>query len=136
MPTTYTLFIFRRDLRAIDNVGLNYAMANHTNVLPVFIFTPEQVGDSNKYRSNNAIQFMVESLRELDSVLRGAGSQLHILRDNNITAIRKLAKLLKIEAVVFNQDYTPYAIKRDDDIKKECARLGIKCDTCEDYLIE
>jgi deoxyribodipyrimidine photolyase len=63
MPTTYTLFIFRRDLRAIDNVGLNYAMANYTNILPVFIFTPEQIGDSNKYRSNNAIQFMVESLR-------------------------------------------------------------------------
>lgn len=71
----------------------------------------------------------------MDSVLRGAGSQLHILRDNNITAIRKLAKLLNIEAEVFNQDYTPYAIKRDDDIKKECVKLGIKCDTCEDYLM-
>ena len=59
MPTTYTLFIFRRDLRAIDNVGLNYAMANYTNIIPIFIFTPEQVGDNNKYRSNKRIRFRI-----------------------------------------------------------------------------
>ena len=61
------LFIFRRDLRLVDNLGLLTACSNYENVLPIFIFTPEQVGDKNPYRSANAIQFMIESLEELDT---------------------------------------------------------------------
>lgn len=61
----YTLFIFRRDLRLVDNLGLIYAMENHENILPVFIFTPEQVTSKNSFKSNNAIQFMIESLENL-----------------------------------------------------------------------
>ena len=58
--TSYNLFIFRRDLRLSDNNGLNYAMNNYENIIPLFIFTPEQVSDKNKFKSNNAIQFMIE----------------------------------------------------------------------------
>ena len=65
--TSYNLFIFRRDLRLSDNVGLNYAMNNFENIIPIFIFTPEQISDKNKFKSNNAIQFMIESLKELNS---------------------------------------------------------------------
>ena len=37
-----TLFIFRRDLRVRDNRGLAKALS-YGNVVPIFIFTPEQV---------------------------------------------------------------------------------------------
>ena len=39
----YSLFIFRRDLRLVDNKSLNYALKNYKNIIPMFIFTPEQV---------------------------------------------------------------------------------------------
>ena len=35
------LFIFRRDLRIIDNIGLYNAMLIHKKIQPIFIFTPE-----------------------------------------------------------------------------------------------
>ena len=42
------LFIFRRDFRVIDNVGLNLANSICKRIYPVFIFTPEQVtGQTN-----------------------------------------------------------------------------------------
>ena len=35
----YNIFIFRRDLRIYDNKGLNEAMNNFENIIPIFIFT-------------------------------------------------------------------------------------------------
>ena len=58
--TKYNLFIFRRDLRLIDNKALYYAMSNYENIIPIFIFTPEQISSKNKFKSDNAIQFMIE----------------------------------------------------------------------------
>ena len=45
------LFIFRRDLRIVDNNGLNLLNTKCKNIYTVFIFTPEQVTDKNKYKS-------------------------------------------------------------------------------------
>lgn len=56
------LFIFRRDLRIVDNKGLLEASRKCANVFTVFIFTPEQVTSANKFKSDNAVQFMIESL--------------------------------------------------------------------------
>ena len=61
-----SLFIFRRDYRIIDNKGLIEACKKSNEILCVFIFTPEQVKD-NKFKSENAIQFMIESLKDLIS---------------------------------------------------------------------
>ena len=43
------LFIFRRDLRIIDNNGLNLLNDKCKNIYTIFIFTPEQVTSINKY---------------------------------------------------------------------------------------
>lgn len=64
----YSLFIFRRDYRLIDNNGLSQINKNE-KVIPIFIFTPEQITSKNKYKSDNAIQFMIESLKELNNNL-------------------------------------------------------------------
>ena len=61
------LFIFRRDLRIIDNNGLNFLSELCNNIYTIFIFTPEQVGSGNKYKSDNAVQFMVQGLQDLAS---------------------------------------------------------------------
>ena len=61
------LFIFRRDLRIIDNNGLNLLNEYCKNIYTIFIFTPEQVGSGNKYKSDNSVQFMIESLHDLAS---------------------------------------------------------------------
>ena len=118
--TKHNIFIFRRDLRIIDNVSLNYAMSNFKNIIPIFIFTPEQISSKNKFKSDNAIQFMIESLKELDSELKKKGSKLHIFQGKNKTVLGKIFKELDVENVIFNMDYTPYAIKRDTEIAKLC----------------
>lgn len=59
-----TLFIFHRDLRLNDNTGLINIDKCSNKIIPIFIFDPKQL--EAKYKSNNCIQFMVESLDDLD----------------------------------------------------------------------
>jgi deoxyribodipyrimidine photo-lyase len=64
------LFIFRRDLRIQDNIGLNLAVNECKYVHTIFIFTPEQVSNNNDFKSNNAVQFMIESLDDLSKNIK------------------------------------------------------------------
>ena len=62
------IFIHRRDLRNIDNTTLN-SMYKNKNIIPIFIFTPEQI-DNNDYFSSNLVQFMCESLIDLKKIYK------------------------------------------------------------------
>ena len=73
------LFIFRRDLRIIDNNGLNLLNSKCKNIYTIFIFTPEQI-DDNPYKSSNAIQFMINSLVDLEEAYLKNGIKLLYLK--------------------------------------------------------
>lgn len=126
-----SLFIFRRDYRIQDNHGLIKAFKDSTKVVCVFIFTPEQVS-KNEYFSSNAFQFIIESLKELDEDLQG---KLHIEFQENEKALKKIYKEYTFDAVYFNEDYTPYARKRDREIEVYCENNNIKCVKVQDYLL-
>jgi len=135
--TTYEngLFIFRRDLRIIDNNGLNEINKICKNVHTIFIFTPEQVSESNKFKSNNAVQFMIESLDELSKDINNKGGQLNCYYDDNNKVIEKYIKNNNINIVCFNFDITPYSIKRDQSIAKLCKSLNVNILCCHDYYL-
>ena len=64
------------------------------------------------FRSDNAIQFMIESLKDLDKRLKEVGSNLHIFQGENNKVIKQLIREWGITDIVFIQYYTPYARKR------------------------
>ena len=129
------LFIFRRDLRTIDNNGLNVLAKLCNNVYTIFIFTPEQVGSANKYKSNNSVQFMIESLADLASEIKTQGGQLHTFYGNNTKVLADCIKAWDINIVAFNLDITPYARERDDDIIKLCKKMSVEVKTEHDYYL-
>lgn len=129
------LFIFHRDLRLIDNIGLINASKKVKTLYLCFIFTPEQVSNKNDYRSDNSIQFMIESLNELSSETEKLDGRLIVLYNDNITAINNLIQELNIEGVYFNKDYSPYALDRDSKIIELCKKNNIECNSFEDYYL-
>jgi deoxyribodipyrimidine photo-lyase len=137
MPHKYkkSLFIFRRDLRLHDNTTLIEALKNSETVIPIFIFTKIQLGDSNKYRSHNCIQFMIECLKELDNSLRALGSKLNFFHGDNETIIEKLINDEEIDCVFFNRDYTKFSVKRDTAIANICKKHDIDCLNQDDLLL-
>jgi deoxyribodipyrimidine photo-lyase len=129
------LFIFRRDLRIIDNNGLNFISELCNNIYTIFIFTPEQVGSGNKYKSHNAVQFMIESLHDLTSEIRKEGGHLHTFYGNNEKVIADCIKAWDINVVAFNLDITPYSRIRDDGIVKMCQKMKVYVTYDHDYYL-
>lgn len=105
------VFLFHRDLRIIDNTSLNALAAVCDAIVPVFIFTPEQVTGKNKYKSDASVQFMIESLDELTQEC-----PLLTLYGDTTTLMKKVVKENGATVVGFNEDYTPYAVKRDKEL--------------------
>ena len=110
------LFIFHRDFRIVDNIGLINAAKKCDKLYTCFVFTPEQV-NKNAYKSVNTVQFMIESLHHLQDEISKEGGKLIIIYDDTIDALKNLIKELKIEGVFFNEDYTPYAKERTKKVE-------------------
>lgn len=130
-----SLFIFRRDLRLDDNIGLQEALRMSDQVIPCFIIDEQQVGDKNQYKSANALQFMLESLEELNQLLEQYQTKLYIFHGNPAKIIRALHKEVAFDAVFVNRDYTPYSLERDEHIKRVCNALDIAWHQFDDYLL-
>ena len=138
--TEIHIFLFRRDFRIHDNLALNRLVAECGNkgVYPMFIFNPVQIyAKNNPYFSNNCVQFMIESLDELDTHIHvnyyeadgkeGASGDIGVLKG--------LSKKYKIKTIAYNKDYSPFAIKRDRIIEEWAKDADIRIITEEDYTL-
>lgn len=129
------LFIFRRDLRIIDNNGLETIHSKCKNIYTIFIFTPEQVSDRNHFKSDNAIQFMLESLEDLKESIFQKGGKLFFFYGENNKLISSVIEELDINYICFNKDYTPYALERDEKIKELGKKFNTVVEETMDYYL-
>lgn len=128
-------FIFRRDLRLADNIGLNAALTQSETVIPCFIFDPRQISDDNEYKSDNAIAFMLESLHNLEQQCESKQGKLFYFWGDPEAVLSQLIKKELIDAVFVNQDYTPFSIKRDENLEKICRSHDIDFLSFHDSLL-
>ena len=114
-------FIFRRDLRLEDNLGLLALLECSEAVIPVFVFDPRQIDPAqNEYFSAPAFHFLLNSLKELDTALTTRDSKLHVFEGNPAEVVSLLIEEDGIEAVFVNKDYTPFSRSRDKEIADVC----------------
>lgn len=130
-----SLFIFRRDLRLADNTGLLQACAQSENVLPCFIIDDRQVGDGNRYRSFNCMQFMAESLDDLSAQLEKKHGKLYVFTGIAEDVVKQLIQEHSIDAVFVNKDYTPFSRERDKKIEHVCTKNGVQFVSFDDLLL-
>ncbi len=135
MPTYSTsFFIFRRDLRLQDNTGLNLALKQSDHVLCGFIFDPKQIND-HPYQSKPGLQFMLESLKDLQQQMTNINAELGLYHDTPENVLKQLIKEHGIQAVFINRDYTPYSRQRDYQLEFNCNQLGLKLHGVADALL-
>lgn len=130
------IYIFRRDLRLYDNLGLLELQKNVDIIIPIFILDVNKimVSQHNKYYfSNNAVQFICESLIDLNNYLIKFDSCLRLFYGRPYEAIHKILKWVKKELsvnssniyVCYNADYSEYALKRDKLIDNICSKHDV-----------
>jgi len=106
-----SIWWIRRDLRLSNNGALHSAL-HQDSVLPVFIIDP--AFDSASARRKN---FLYEGLHALDKDLRERGSYLLIRRGKPLDVLTKLKEEIYIDAIFAEEDFTPYARKRDMEVE-------------------
>ncbi len=134
MSELINIFWFRRDLRLEDNTGLFHALNSGLPVLPVFIFD-KNILEKLSDKCDRRVEFIHNTLSELNNQLNRHKSSLMILFDTPENAFDQLLKNYKINAVFTNNDYEHYAIKRDQAIKEKLEKNKIEFNSFKDHVI-
>lgn len=130
----FSIFWFRRDLRLKDNHGLFQALESGKKVLPIFIFD-EDILDLLENKSDKRVDFIVQALQTLNSFLKSKNKGIKIFKGKPLEIYKKLTENYEIEAVYCNEDYEPYAIKRDQEIANFLASKNIAFHQFKDQVI-
>jgi deoxyribodipyrimidine photo-lyase len=129
-----SLHIFRRDFRLHDNSALIQALKSSKMVIPCFIFDDRQI-NNNHYKSDNCIQFMINSLIELDADLKRKKGKLYFFCGIAEDVVAQLLTKMNIKAVYINRDYTPFSKGRDQKIENICHSLNVDFHCYADALL-
>lgn len=131
--TDLVLFWHRRDLRLIDNVGLNAARERTTQVVGVFCLDPNILEKDDVAPAR--VAYLLGSLQELQASYTQAGSQLLILQGDPLQQIPALAQALQAKAVYLNRDVEPYGRQRDRAMKEVLREAGIEIQGFWDQIL-
>jgi len=138
------LMWFRRDLRADDNAALHHALQACRQVWCVFVFDTDILDPllERGLVADRRVEFIRESLVELDARLRGlghehgtAGAHLIVRHARAQDEIPALAQRLQVQAVFANHDDEPAAHARDAHVLGTLAHAGIMFHGHKDHVI-
>jgi deoxyribodipyrimidine photo-lyase len=116
-----SVFVFRRDLRLVDNTALDLLLGGDRGGAfePAFVVDARQADPArNPYHSARAARFLAESLVDLE---RALGRPLRVAR-----SIDELLAATRPARVAFNEDHTPFARARDAELRARCAAEGVE----------
>ena len=125
---------FRRDLRLHDHAALHAALKTHAAVHCGFVFDTD-ILDALPSRADRRVEFIWESVRELQAALAAAGAGLRVLHGSAREEIPRLARHLGAAAVYANRDYEAAAKARDAHVQRELAASGIAFHSRKDQVI-
>lgn len=128
-----SIFWFRRDLRLSDNHALYEALKKQTSVLPIFIFDNEIIDELPT--NDPRLTFIYERLHSIDAKLNEHSSCLYCVKGIVNDVWKNLLLEFNIEAVYANEDYEPYAIQRDFEVKELLQSQGIPFFLYKDQVI-
>ena len=128
---------FRRDLRAEDQAALYHALTQCHQVHCAFVFDTDILAPLP--RADRRVEFIRESLRELDAALRELAGDEHggliTLHAPAAQAIAELADRLGVQAVFTNHDDEPQAQARDAAVRTHLAAQGRAFHTFKDHTV-
>ena len=93
------------------------------------------MSSANKFKSVNAVQFMIESLKELSDDIGRKGGKLIILYGKPDDCLQSVITHLSIDAVFMNKDITKYANERSESLGRVLAKHEKPLVEVDDYYL-
>jgi len=132
---------FRRDLRLHDNTAFHHALAaakeDGGSCIPFFCFDRE-ILDLLQDKNDRRVDFIHQSLEEMDAALRELGSGLVVrygkAREVLPALLSELAKK-GLRAVYTNHDYEPARIERDNGVRAAGKKIGVDFHSFKDHVV-
>ncbi|XAR50580.1 (6-4)DNA photolyase [Bertholletia excelsa] len=128
-----SLMWFRKGLRIHDNPALERASKGTACLYPVFVIDPHYMkpdptafSPGSTRAGLNRINFLLESLHDLDSSLQKLGSRLLVLKGEPSEVIIRCLKEWNIKRLCFEHDTEPYYQALDIKVKDYTSTAGIE----------
>lgn len=128
------IFWHRRDLRLHDNAGLYHALKGDLPVLPLFIFDAKILDDLSD-KKDARVEFIHQHITQLHSHLEALGSTIRVEHGSPAEVWKRLLDEQPVGAVYTNHDYEPYALQRDEEVRRLLAERHIPLHTYKDHVI-
>lgn len=108
------IYWFRNDLRLYDNPALDAAIRENKEIIPVYILDEKYLQEDRWgfiRTANYRLQFLLESLVDLNNYLQEKGSELLVFKGNPTTLIPQLAEKYGAQRVYATKEYTHEELK-------------------------
>jgi deoxyribodipyrimidine photo-lyase len=117
--------LFNRDLRVRDNPALAAATKAERTV-PLFVLDDALL--ASRFAAPNRVAFLLEALRDLDDSLRKAGARLYLRRGDPAEQAVAVARECGAEELHTSADWSDYAVRREERLRRACAkeRIGFR----------
>lgn len=134
MKKEVVVFWFRRDLRLKNNRALFEALQSGFSVLPIFIFDTF-ILNKLQNKADRRVQFIHDNLTDINKELNEFGSSVLVMHGKPDNIWKQLLKEYDIQGIYLNNDYEPYAIKRDATIELIADKVNIPFHSFKDQVI-
>ncbi|CAK0781020.1 hypothetical protein CVIRNUC_005258 [Coccomyxa viridis] len=125
-PFQTVVLWFRRDLRVSDNPALIAAVQAAANVIPVYVWAPEEEGLFKPGRCSR--WWLHQSLKAFEKDLAALGTSMVYRRSReSCISLVQLVQETGAQALFLNHLYDPISLVRDTEVKAAMCSLGVHC---------
>ena len=130
-----TVCWFRRDLHVDDNHALYNALISGYPVLPVFIFDTDILSQLEE-KTDRRVNFIFQTLEAINRELKHnyqSGIQFYYGSPEKV--FPEIIRNYDVKSVFCNEDYEPYAIRRDENVKAMLSKHAVSFQSNKDQVI-
>nr|WP_295870052.1 deoxyribodipyrimidine photo-lyase [uncultured Chitinophaga sp.] len=125
---------FRRDLRLYDQAALYHALKDEHPVVPVFVFDTAILDDLED-KTDRRVHFIHQALEAMQQQLTAAGASMDVFYGTPEAAFQHWTSRYNVRKVFTNNDYEPYARKRDSAIAALLKAENISFHSYKDHVV-
>ena len=128
------IFWHRRDLRFYDNAGLAAALASGLPVVPLFIYDSD-ILDPLPDKADARLTFIYDEVERLAKQTEASGGTFLARYGKPVDVLNALVQEFDVAAVYTNEDYEPYATRRDAEVGEMLRKHGVDFLLYKDQVI-